>query len=834
MCCLLASANMYGQSGTKKVICYTKNKVKPVIITTTVKRVGIIKDAVNDLQYYLDLLTGEQIEITNSVNPDRFPIYIGAVVQNKFLETHCSNTVPGIDGFVIDVKKTGVHIYANSDRGIAFGIYELLERMGIRWLFPGKYGEFLPKHKDQILLTTGLTTKKPVFAIRQVDSAWAKGHLAWRQRNRNNYSGFGGHNGLGLWQYRKEHPEWFAEIKGVRQVELKNPADFKVCYTNKEMIKQAISTVMTQLEKRKKNGKTKNSFIYSISPTDGGGFCKCEKCLKMGSVSDQVQIFSNTIADAVAKKYPDMLLGYYGAYSEHHMPPTVKARENVIVFMTTWTKALTKKLTDGENKDFRKKVEGFSKTCPKLAIRDYEFLDCWWEKGPYSLIDVHAADYQWYHKHGVIGILTECSDYWEGGAQSNYVMSKLWWNPYCDVEKMKKDFVEHAYGKAFTPMWRFHERVNKERAFIEEATIINLRHDLEEAAKLAERDDVKKRIDLLRIHYLQLHACSELEMGRATKELQTTALRSGLTYIDAWSATVLKRIVMPKIYRALQKKPGNGSMSRVKYPYTTSEKAILKAMASAGLKPYTKEELDHVLLTMEIPTPKTPLARWNAGEDIKLKPLSLDKKEFKKNIRINLRYLLHNFLIYAEANEVIDITPTNRYGKHPVSYTINSPEMLEVASGVFTNKKPLRFTTGTAGIYKISLKTIGFPSMEIKNRYVVIKASSAQQKMHPMGGLRNHYFYVPKGTKEFAIVLKGDKGESYQFTIWDSPDPKMKKPLIPKKNYGNTSFMEHRIKVPEGSDGKVWKLRLSGEDIEMFIKGIPPFISNSPLRLLKK
>ena len=817
----------------EKVICYREHMITPYILIPE-KNSEIVKVAIRDLQYYLIRLTEKKIEVTSNSIRNKFPIYIGDIRSNRNLKNIAPDFEPGIDGYVLDITPKSIHIYAKSDRGIANGIYELLERMGVRWLFPGEYGEVLPKVKNTISLTVGRTIDKPVFAIREVHTPWNGDHRAWSRRNKHGCCGFGGHNSLGLWKYRKEHPEWFAEINGVRQIELDNPGNFKLCYSNDEMVKQAIANVLTALEKCKENGNPENYFIYSISPTDGGGFCKCRKCLKRGSVSDQVQNFSNKIAAAVAEKYPDMLLGYYGAYSEHKIAPVIKARNNVIVFMTTWGKNLTKELMTSENDAFRKKIEVFSKTCPKLAIRDYEFLDVWWVKGPYSLIDVHYSDYQWYHKHGVKGLLTECSDYWEGGAQSNYVMGRLWWNPYVDVEKIKRDYVKHAYGKAFTPMWHFHELINKERAFVQESTIIKLRYDLEEAARLAERDDVKTRIDLLRIHYLQLYACSELEMDRATEELMTTAFRAGLTYIHAWSATVLKRRVMPQIYRALQKLPKNEKMLKTEYPYTTSEKIILKTMADAGLKPYTEEELNQVLVKMQIPEPKTPLLQWTAGNDIKLKPLSQDKGEFEGDISINLRYLSHKFLIYVTPNEVIEITPTNRHGESPVVYKIVSPEMIEVASGEFSNQKPLLFTAGSGGIYKVSLKTIGYPSMDIKNRYVVIKASSAQQKMHPMGGLRNHYFYVPEGTKEFALVLKGDKGESYQFMLWDSSTPSMKNLLIPKKRYDNTSFMEHRIKVPDGSDGKVWKLWLSGEDIEMFIKGIPPFISNSPLRLLKK
>ena len=828
VCSLIIASSAHGRTGAGKVMVYKRNQITPVVIADG-SAGKVVKKALNDLQYYLAGMTGKEIAVTNKISANRFPVYIGDVKENRYLEEICPAAKPGIDGFVLDVTTGGIHICAKTEQGVAYGVYRLLERMGVRWLFPGKYGEFVPDFKEKIYLTLKRTVDKPLFSIREVDSAWASGLPEWTARNYNNFPGFGGHSSLGMWKHRKEHPEWFAEINGVRQTDNR---EFKLCHSNTQMVNQAIVNVLKSLDKMNEEGKLKERFIYSISPTDGGGFCKCEECLKRGTVSDNVQLFVNSVAEAVAKKYPDIFLGYYGAYSEHYMPPSVKAHDNVIVFMTTWSKNLTKSLLDSENQDFRKKVEDFSKTCPHMAIRDYEFLDCWWVKGPYSLVDVHSVDYKWYYEHGIIGILTECSDYWEGGAQSNYIMARLWWNPYADVEEIKKDYVRHAYGRAFVPMWRFHERINKERAFIEESVIIKLRHDLEEAAKLAQREDVKTRIKLLRLHYLQLHACSELEMGRATDDLLRTAFRASLTYLDGWGATVTKRIVMPQIYHGLQQIPGNGRMKGIKYPYTISEKVILQTVAEAGLTPYTEDEVEKVLATMKIPDAGTSLKQWSTGDDLKLEPLSKNNCEYSENIRVHFRYLYHKLLIYVENNEVIDIAPA-KGTKSLIRYKLVSPENLQVSDGEFSVKKPLRFTANSRGIYTLDIQAIGgWPSVRVKNRYVVLKASSAQQAMHPMGGLKKCYFYVPAGTKEFAFILKGDKGEPYEFVIWDSLDSDAA-PLIPKKLYKNTSFVEHRINVPAGSDGKVWKLWLSGEDMEMFIKGIPPFISNDPCRLLK-
>jgi hypothetical protein len=818
------------QLHAESAVFYEKDRLIPVIIAPH-RSSRVLQPAINDLKHYLGLMTGRKIEIADNAAAGQFPVYIGNVRQNNYLKEIAPAMKQGIDGFVLDIKPDGIHIFSSRDRGAGNGIYELLERLGCRWLFAGRYGEVVPRLREQIILTVGQTIDRPAFSIREMYMAWGRERHDWFRRTRQGVCGFNGHNSLGMWQYRDTNPDWFAEINGSRTVDPKRSSTFKLCYANDEMVKQATAYVLDHIAKLKTDRSwAEDSFIYSVSPTDGGGFCKCEACRKQGSISDQLQLFANKIGAAVGGKYPDISVGYYGAYSEHQEPPRIKADDDVFVFMTSWNKVLDEPLSSLTNKVFREKVEEFLEVCPTIAIRDYDFLTCWWFESPYSLIDVHQQDCNWYLEKGVKGIATECSDYWEGGAQSNYVTVKLWWNPKADVEELKRDFVHHAYGKAFEPMWRFHEHINKGKVFLEDAVICRMRHELEEAAKLADREDTRKRIDLLRIHYLALQACSEIQTLRPDPELITTALRAELSCMDAWSATVRRRVMLI-LYRALQELPDNQEMKKIAYPVTGNDETILKAMASAGITPFSTEELKNVLDGIKIPEAKPQLPRWPDTNDLKLVPLNKESGTFDERIAVAPRYLDHELLIYAAPNEKIEITTLGRHAKLPVIYRITSPEMLEVDTGSFSEENPLSYTAGSGGIYKINLVTRGYPALKIKNRYVVFKASSINQRLHPFGGLRNHYFYVPAGTQEFSLVIKGE--EPYKFALWDCPDPvRNQKPLHSTELLDNKSYLEHRIQVPAGSDGRIWKMNLNGEDMELFISGIPPFISSSPLRLL--
>jgi hypothetical protein len=128
----------------------------------------------------------------------------------------------------------------------------------------------------------------------------------------------------------------------------------------------------------------------------------------------------------------------------------------------------------------------------------------------------------------------------------------------------------------------------------------------------------------------------------------------------------------------------------------------------------------------------------------------------------------------------------------------------------------------------LTILTRTIRKISVSNRYTVIEASSPDECLHPFGG-GIQYFYVPKGTKEFAFFGKAE--EPFELTIWGPYDNQT--PVYPAAMHKITSYDECRIKVPQGADGRVWKIKLKGEDCNVFLRGVPPFLANDPSRLLK-
>jgi len=773
----------------------------PVIITVA-EPPDQVAYAVEDLQKYLGRILGQDVQVSKGrTPPSGFGLFIGEVPENVDLKAVIAEKKLGDQGFVLDVSGKGARILGGGKFGTAYGVYELLERLGVRWLFPGEWGEVVPEAKT-LELPAGRFTDKPVFEIRAQHTAHVGRPFGdWARRMRHNRCGFYGHSGLiSPKKYGQDHPEWYAEVDGKRHLE----GNFKLCHSNPEMVKQAVADVLEQLRQWKADKNVLNHvgylhqaedyFVVSVSPTDGGGFCRCPECRKMGSVSDRLQIFANTIAEAVQKEFPGYYVGYYGAYSEHQNPPTVKAHPNVMVFLTTWTKSFFEPLASPLNKAFREKYEAFTPQCPNIVLRDYDGLSVWWGFGPFTLADVHAVDYPWYLEHGMCGVVTEAQIGWGPWGYSYYLTSKLWWNPRADLAALKRDFVQSGYGEAAEPMTRYYQRLDEAKVYPPPATLYAMRRDLEEAAKLARRPDVRRRIDYLRAYYFLYDTYSRIQNGQAGPEEVQTAFRV-LHSIDPHVSPI-------------------------------GEKHLSRAVEGKSVEtvPLTEPEL-RTILDKVVLTKPNDLAVWSDADDARLTPVKAGGGESNSDMGANFRYGPHTFLVYAKANERIRIW---QQGQTKTQYELVDPEQTVVAQGTAEEEAVLDRLAATEGVYRFTFSTGGYrPRIHVANRGAVVKASGALQHVHTFGKAE-FYFYVPKGTKTFAVIGKAE--EPLVLEVFGPYDAQT--PVYPKTTQKATSFQEHAVTVPPGTDGAVWRINLGGEDKKIFLQGIPPFLAGSPDRVL--
>jgi hypothetical protein len=404
----------------------------------------------------------------------------------------------GPEAFVIrSAETTRLTITANADAGLVNGLYSYLQRIGCRWFFPNDAWTVLPKRRDVTLQVDALVA--PAFRMRLFSGTGGFGGATpvdperrmsvrwdtWKRRN-----GFGGEFMLGGHSYEafnvaqravlEAHPEYLALVAGKRRPWAPTT---KLCVSNPNLAALYTESRLALLRQQVKAAPDgPRAFAVSVDPSDGGGFCECEKCrgIGSGSASDQAFHLANQVAKAVAKEMPGRRVNLY-AYMDHAAVPTISLEPNVYVSVVP---------------------EAFQRT----GLSPEELIAAWRQKvGPLSLYtywsipdwtgDLPNFDFtvtprekiRYWHEHGIEGVAFETT--YSAGAMGIglYLASRLLWNPATDDAALLREFYELAFGPSQASMQRMLERWAKDFTLSDYEIGLSAR-DLAEARKAAAGD----------------------------------------------------------------------------------------------------------------------------------------------------------------------------------------------------------------------------------------------------------------------------------------------------------------------------------------------------------
>jgi hypothetical protein len=218
-------------------------------------------------------------------------------------------------------------------RGMVFAVSDLLERLGCRWFFPGKFGEVLPT-LDTIEIGPLNVHERPNFRFRNIwYSGWmpvpenaAAEFAVWMDRNRMNTL-----KGLSLpgdgtitrlappEKYFASHPHIYAlNKKGERQKDM-------LCLTEPDAVAITAETIKQEFRLHPE------AATFGFAPPDGHPQCFCPRCeaanpnfsgkgLGEPSLSDVWFRFANAVAAEVVKEFPDHWL-FTNGYANRARPP---------------------------------------------------------------------------------------------------------------------------------------------------------------------------------------------------------------------------------------------------------------------------------------------------------------------------------------------------------------------------------------------------------------------------------------------------------------------------------------------------------------------------------
>lgn len=408
----------------------------------------------------------------------------------------------------------------NPNVGPLFGVYEFLERyLGVRWLWPGELGTYVPK-TDTVEFWSVNETQAPALAFRLL--VWSRirsivyggtlsvedsrlgfspeGALRYGQAlqvllRRHRLGGSDaetptGHAFSGWWKrYGREHPEWFALRRdGTRGHPDKEYDHVSMCVSNEELQ----DFIVEQWD-----GKN----VLRLGPVDRPGRCNCESCRAWdgpqpenppwfarrvyatdyraqqhfaGVTSDRYARFWKTIQQKAAKRNPHVLVSASYIYENEFPAPVtdIKLNRNIFAEFVQWQDPHLRwfPMPDEAFEWIKEQWLGWRRTGIRMGYRPNYLHDGYvmphfdtWQSGGF---------FKFAYDHGMEGArFDSLTGQWATQGLRLYMHLRLMNKPELDIKTIRHEYFS-AFGPAAKTMERYFDywenyAMDKRMRFIE-------------------------------------------------------------------------------------------------------------------------------------------------------------------------------------------------------------------------------------------------------------------------------------------------------------------------------------------------------------------------------
>jgi hypothetical protein len=409
---------------------------------------------------------------------------------------------PGVDEFRIETAADVIEVTGSNPASLLRAAYSLLETQGCHWLYPGAQGEVIPRKSELVfpvgkrgwradLAMRGLT---PVENLQRYSEREISELLDWMAKNGFNHlcaiQNYGWKR-LGatirreaakrdiqivgyLWSFERllplelgqEHPEYFAFIKGQRQVSY----NIKRCASSPEAIALFVKNGVRFLRDSEINQ-------WLISPNDGSHWCQCEGCRKL-LPKDQWAAFFAPLAQAVARELPNIRLQNFIYHNRYDLPVDAAPYASPAMdhYFDIYPRNKWLALRDPEGPPLKSEVP-FDPRTVKLSNNAYlaDRIAAWksiskgriWLfenlmlHGTYSLpvpnLHLIAGDQRAAAQEGLDGYLFEAyAQSWNSFASDFWALGRLCWDTSLDADRLQQEFFELLLGAKSSALSAFY------------------------------------------------------------------------------------------------------------------------------------------------------------------------------------------------------------------------------------------------------------------------------------------------------------------------------------------------------------------------------------------
>ncbi|MGI9470760.1 MAG: DUF4838 domain-containing protein, partial [Rubripirellula sp.] len=447
--------------------------VRAVIVIGTSNR-DMVQAAAEDLQWHLEQASGQEFLLVHEKDADALTgDIVRFVVGDGDLSRKLGVTADGLKPEEYRIRSVGSDIvivghdlgeklkrrpiHPAASPATLFAVSHLLDRhLGVRWLWPGELGAFVPKRRTIVLPRLDITGRPDLEARgfmmalprnRGVAGTPNKVHdrmvaeaMHWSDRHQlgTRSSLRFGHAFTKWWEeHHTTHPDYFA-VPPPGELQ-RGPRGVKLCTSNPAVIEQVLSDWRD----------AGRPISWNVCPNDGIGFCTCERCRSLDGcdrvpmdhvwapagrvdLSQRHVIFHNSILAKMKAERPDARLCSF-AYGAYRNPPkNLRVESGMVLEFVHGYQA-------------RKQWQGWSDLGVKLSLRPN-----WLHSGanaPYLTL-LQVGDFLTFaREHGMIqNRFDSLHGYWATQGPNYYLIARLSSRPDLTV-----DDVIDEYASAFGP-----------------------------------------------------------------------------------------------------------------------------------------------------------------------------------------------------------------------------------------------------------------------------------------------------------------------------------------------------------------------------------------------
>jgi hypothetical protein len=449
-----------------------------------------------ELQYHIESSTGARLNILSEDQqlPAGGRVYLGRCQAGATKNVDPSG-LPG-NGYVVKTEGTDLYIAGkdssgdpldvDTHEGTLFAVYDILERnMQVRWLWPGKLGEVIPRQKS-LSLAPDEGSFKPRLWFKRWRGGSSPGERIWLKRQR-----FGrsvqpqyGHSFGQYWpRFGQTHPEYFCMLPdGTRRLDPTQdpgPEWVHMCVSSTGLVQQIIA-----------DWKAKGTPEFlNVCENDGWAGCACPTCLswdepdpenpvpfdqrldaarkafngqggrrdtwmlQLGSLSDRFARFWKNVANEATQISPDVQVVSY-VYDNYRKPP-VKARLNQNILCGVVPQESIFGYSKLDSGLFRKEWRGWEKTGCRLFLRPNYTLQA--PNFPAFYARTLGEDLKFAAAHELVGTdFDSLTSKYSVQGPSLYMLAAILNHPEASVDSVLDEFYS-AFGPAKLVVRRYFE-----------------------------------------------------------------------------------------------------------------------------------------------------------------------------------------------------------------------------------------------------------------------------------------------------------------------------------------------------------------------------------------